>query len=325
MSDLSDLKRYLSGGAANTTADASLGGAISTTGLIKNQTATRSTSLITGVTIDDALGNAIGSGTLTFAGAAKTLSWTPPNSTAGTAVDVSSSGTYAIQGPSNGGMVIVTVVASSLPGSNVSDTVVISALNNQLWDDVSKAQSNAGEVTYRCFYFKNAAADTMVEFKLWIAENTPGQDSVAIGLDPAGIGGTATQTTKAVTGATWLSSVSTFTCTGHGIPVGAKVTVAGVTPSGYNGDYTVTAVTENTFSVADASDPGSFSVAGTVCSETFAPAGVTFSLPSASDPLSVGDLDASESQAVWVRRTVPAGVTVATASNGYKLGYSVKV
>lgn len=325
MANLSDIKRYLSGGGSNTLANYSFGGAISSTQIL-NQTATRSTSLITGVTINDAAGNALGTGTLSFNGTAKTLTWAPPNSTSGTAVDVSVSGTYAIQGPSNGGYVSVTVVASSLPGSSVSDSVVITALANALWDDVSKAESNTGTVEYRCEYFKNThASDSLIDFKLWIAENTPGQDSVAIGLDDAGMTATATPLTKSITGATWGSSKSVFTCATHGIPVGANVTVAGMTPSGYDGNYVVTAADTNTFTVAELSDPGTFSSGGTVASETFAPTGVTFSTPTSAAPLTLGDMAPSAYYGVWIRRTVPAGVTTATASNYYKLGFSCKV
>lgn len=325
MANLSDIKRYLSGGASNTEPKVSLGAAISSA-LIKNQTATRATALITGVTIDDAFGNALGNGTLSFNGTAKTLTWAPPNSTSGTAVNVSASGSYCIQGPSNGGAVNVTVVASSLPGGSVSDTVAISALANQLWDDVSKAESNTGGVEYRCEYFKNThGADSLIDFKLWIAENTPGQDSVAIGLDPAGLSGTATQNTKAITAASWSGGVITFTCNGHGIPVGANVQIAGSTPADYNGNYVVTASSTNTFQVAKVADPGSWTSGSTVCSETFAPSGVTFSTPDAASPLTIGDIAPGAYQAVWIRRTVPAGVTVATASNYYKLGFSCKV
>jgi len=329
MANLADIKRYLSGGSTNTAPAASIGGAISST-QIKNQTATRVTSLITGVTIDDAFGNALGTGTLSYNGTAKTLTWAPPNSTSGTAVDISVSGTYAIQGPSNGGALAVTVVAASIPGGNVSDQVTISALANQLWDDVSKAESNAGTTEYRCEYFKNThGTDPLVDFKLWIAENTPGQDAVSIGLDDGGMSVTATPLTKSITGATWSGGTAVFTCTAHGIPVGANVVVAGVTPSNYdtpaNATFVVTAVATNTFSVAIVSDPGSYTSGGTVSSETFAPTGVTFTTPSSASPLTIGDMAAGAYQGVWIKRVVPPGVTVATASNYYKLGFSCKV
>ena len=66
-----------------------------------------------------------------------------------------------------------------------------------------------------------------------------------------------------ISGATWLASVATFTTTQQ-IPTGSTVTVAGVTPTGYNGTYVVTGSTATTFTAALTSNPGAFSVAGTV-------------------------------------------------------------
>lgn len=211
MANLSDVKRYLSGGGSNTSPAASLGGAISSSRIL-NQTVTRASSLITGVTIDDAFGNPLGTGTLSFSAATKTITWTPPTASIGTAVDISVSGSYSIQGASNGGAVAITVVASSLPSSNVSDSVIITARANALWDDVTKQQSNDGRVEYRCEYLKNThATDSMVDFNVWIAANAVGQDSVAIGLDPAGIAGTAVtiaNETTAPVGVTFSSPTS---------------------------------------------------------------------------------------------------------------------
>lgn len=64
---------------------------------------------------------------------------------------------------------------------------------------------------------------------------------------------------KTVTTASWAASVSTYTITAHGLTVGARVKFSGFTPSGYNGEYTVTAVTANTIDVAETSDPGVYS------------------------------------------------------------------
>lgn len=75
--------------------------------------------------------------------------------------------------------------------------------------------------------------------------------------------------------ATFSSSVATLTAGGTGThatltfagggiyPVGSKITVAGVTPSGYNGTYTVTASSAGSVSYAS-STTGSQTVAGTI-------------------------------------------------------------
>ncbi|UOF79773.1 tail collar domain [Caudoviricetes sp.] len=65
------------------------------------------------------------------------------------------------------------------------------------------------------------------------------------------------------TGASGTGSVATITFTpAYTIPVGSTVTIAGVTPSGYNGVYTVTASSSGSVSFAS-STTGSQTVAGT--------------------------------------------------------------
>ena len=72
---------------------------------------------------------------------------------------------------------------------------------------------------------------------------------------------------QALTSLTWLASEVTATVSGgHGYPVGQtiEVTIAGATPSGYNGTFaaTITSTTEFTYPLA--SNPGSETVPGTV-------------------------------------------------------------
>ena len=70
--------------------------------------------------------------------------------------------------------------------------------------------------------------------------------------------------TLATTAASGTGTVATITFSGSTVyPVGYPVTVAGVTPSGYNGTYTVTASSAGSVSYANATT-GSQSVAGTV-------------------------------------------------------------
>jgi type IV pilus assembly protein PilY1 len=82
----------------------------------------------------------------------------------------------------------------------------------------------------------------------------------AVASDPGGwaaAGSEAVSRTASVT-TPWAASVATITtATVHGLAVGNTVTVAGFSPSGYNGTYTVTAVpTTTTFKYALATDPG---------------------------------------------------------------------
>lgn len=72
------------------------------------------------------------------------------------------------------------------------------------------------------------------------------------------------QPTKTITAMTWASSIVTVTLTGHGYAVGNTVTIAGVTPAGYNGSYVILTVADaNTFTFALASNPGAVTVQGT--------------------------------------------------------------
>jgi hypothetical protein len=186
---LNELQFFLSGGsigAANNDITKSTGGVLTTTRIL-SQTAT-GLSPPTGVTYGDAVGNDVGSGTLTYtySATAPTLRWTPPNDSIGSAVDVAVSGTYEIQGANNGGGIFVTVDAGALPGANTTDTVTIAAQSLKLFDTVTKAQSLAGLTEYRCIFVKNtgtvSTTDDKVDIGAFIAANTDGADSITIGL-----------------------------------------------------------------------------------------------------------------------------------------------
>lgn len=69
-----------------------------------------------------------------------------------------------------------------------------------------------------------------------------------------------------INAATWSSGTATYTTTTtHYMAVGQLVTVTGCTPTAFNGSsMVVTAVTANTFSVAKASNPGTYSSGGSI-------------------------------------------------------------
>lgn len=184
---LVDIGLFLSGGASNSDPNAALGGIISSTRFL-SQNATGVT--MGGVTVNDAAENAIGLGTLAYLVSGQTLTWTPPSGAAGVAVPVGVNGTYIIRGAgTTAGYLRVTVVAASLPASNVSQTVTIANRDNNLFDDVTKAEALAGNINYRCIYIKNThATDTATNVSLWIHQDSLGADTIAIGADPAGVG-----------------------------------------------------------------------------------------------------------------------------------------
>ena len=70
--------------------------------------------------------------------------------------------------------------------------------------------------------------------------------------------------TWTITGATWAAGVATYTTSAtHDMLVGQPVTVTGITPSGYNvTDEFITDLTDTTFKVAIASDPGTYTSGG---------------------------------------------------------------
>src|SRR5262249_59922231 len=71
----------------------------------------------------------------------------------------------------------------------------------------------------------------------------------------------------AINAATWASGVATITLgSAPGYLVGQSVSITGMTPTGYNGTFRVSAVAGNTFSYALASDPGTASGFGTAAS-----------------------------------------------------------
>jgi hypothetical protein len=181
MANLADFLVRLSGGAAQTDPLLALGGVMSTVtgGKVLSQTFTGLT--ITGVTIDDAMGNTPGSGSLFFDQSANTLRWTPPGGTAGTPVDVTGDGVYAIQGGADGGVLLVDIVNASLPSSDATNTIAIANRVLNIFDDVTKAEAKAGVFDYRGLYFENAhASESMTDARFWVENNTPGQDVVNI-------------------------------------------------------------------------------------------------------------------------------------------------
>jgi hypothetical protein len=74
--------------------------------------------------------------------------------------------------------------------------------------------------------------------------------------------------TLAVTGSTaWSNGIAFLTFTSSGafpVPVGSSIVIAGVTPSAYNGTYTVTNVGNTFVGFAKATDPGAWTSGGTI-------------------------------------------------------------
>lgn len=72
----------------------------------------------------------------------------------------------------------------------------------------------------------------------------------------------------AITAASWLSGVATLTIGTHSLTVGTTIYVSGVSPSGYNGKYVITAVTGTTVKYALTTNPGAYSSGGMLTTPT---------------------------------------------------------
>jgi hypothetical protein len=164
-----------------------LGGAI-TASALPSQIATLGSSL-SGVTVPDAVGNAIGVGSLRYSTIGPTFFYTPPGGVEGPGTAVSGSGEFIVRG--NGAQapyLRLLVTFGSLPVSAQTRSVTIANDPGELFDDVTKAEALSGDTEYRCFYLKNEhPTDAIDGAAIWIHADSVGGDSIAIGLDPAGV------------------------------------------------------------------------------------------------------------------------------------------
>lgn len=81
---------------------------------------------------------------------------------------------------------------ASLGGVISTTEINLSTTLHNLFDQVSSAESSAGDTEYRCFYVKNNHGTlTLQGAKVWIETNTPsGDTSAEISLGTSAVGGT---------------------------------------------------------------------------------------------------------------------------------------
>jgi len=186
---IGEIEVQLSGGAANTDPDLSLGGAISTAAAGANrvisQTAAAPTN-VTGVSIINAFGNAEGNGELTWDQPTSYLYWRPFGAISSIGFNITADGIYSI-GDTNG-FIVVDVTFASLPGtSEVDSDITIANATENAFDNVSALESLNGDVEYRCFYLKNTnGADTAFDVRIWVKSQPSGPDELDIALDTGG-------------------------------------------------------------------------------------------------------------------------------------------
>lgn len=194
MSSLSDLQFRLSGGASNDTPTLSLGGASSTLsaplGVVQSNDAVAS-SPISGITVIDAPQSATGNGTLSYTASGTTATWAPNSQAAGVAVNVGTTGSYTLYGVDGVSALRISTVSGSLPGGDASTPVNVTRSTGRLFDDVTPEQSIAGHIDHRCIYLVNVGSTSLTNIQIYTPQQPTGA-TMAIGLDPAGVGGTAT-------------------------------------------------------------------------------------------------------------------------------------
>ena len=185
-----DIVLYLSGGAANSDPDLSLGGTKSSISI--DSQSTTALSNVTGVVIEDALGNTVGAGTLYFTFTGSYLSWKDAGDpSAGTAINVSVDDTYLIPNWSVDGFLRVTTTSASFAGSDQNDAVTVTDIANNLFDDIPSSDSEVGEDDYRCIYIKNDSASIDMEITAYFQSLSSGADAVSMAFDLAGVDGLA--------------------------------------------------------------------------------------------------------------------------------------
>ena len=109
-----------------------------------------------------------------------------------------------------------------------------------------------------------------------------------------------------ITAATWATGNATFTTsTAHGITPGTPVTISGVNPVGFNGNFIAAAgTTGSTIVVPIATNPGAFVSGGTASSDPFSP------YPA----IVLGRIGVAKDGSVWA--TAPAGKMTMVAPAG---------
>lgn len=76
-------------------------------------------------------------------------------------------------------------------GGVKSTTQITTAQLENLFDNVGSADASAGETNYRCMYVQNTHGTDSLTTALTFFQSIPAITGIAMGLDPAGINGTA--------------------------------------------------------------------------------------------------------------------------------------
>jgi len=117
---------------------------------------------------------------------ANSIAWQAYGESVGSSVTIANNGQYEL--PSGTvGKLIVTVNTAQVPTAASTATLTVGAYSNETMPDLIGIDSYFGKSTYVCYAFKNN--DTIPHMiKLYIANQPTGGDTIAVGVDPAGVG-----------------------------------------------------------------------------------------------------------------------------------------
>ena len=106
-------------------------------------------------------------------------------------------------------------------GGAISTTEWTSGLNS-LFDDLSGAETTAGDNNYRCVYIKNTnGTTTWTDPKVFISSNTPNTESnIRIGLGSSGVDGTEQRPASESTAPSAVTFADTYTSYANGLALG---------------------------------------------------------------------------------------------------------
>lgn len=237
-------------------------------------------------------------------------------------------------------------------GGDPSSVPILEGLNN-LWDNVTEAESLVGLVDYRCFYlFNNNFGDTFWNCVIYNEHDTQEGSTIEVGLFRSDEVQRLTVQGNVTNGSLTMSyddSLFTFVWDSNlaicatnlrtainSIPQLSNVSVEVSQGSGitnfvlvYSGDdanrfHPLLGVTSNnlspqvtvTTSRVSAGSPIN-AIATLIDTDATVPTGVTFSTPTPDEHLVIGHLRPGDGFAVWLRRTTRLG-TMAIAGDGFE-------
>lgn len=164
----------------------SLGGGIGAA--IASQIALQPT-VVTGVYIAQAFGNATGWGSLAYNPTTQQIWWKPPGSaTTYYSPVIGASGSYTVGGTTDG-LLVLTVTFASLPTIFKTESIEISSPIGTVFSQVNTTMALIGDEQYRCLYFKNNHSSLPAnDVRLYLHAPPLLPQTITLGLDPAGPG-----------------------------------------------------------------------------------------------------------------------------------------